>query len=159
MTDKLSTAQGILLRRIAETGDEPFEIAPRARATAVILARRGLLTGESDLWSLTQEGRTAIGLTPQPVPPGDSQAPDVSVEASPPVSGRVPKPGTKAATVIEMLGRPDGVTVAQISDATAWLPHSVRGFMAGALKKTHGLAATSEAGEGGRLYRLTGAAS
>lgn len=154
MTDKLSSAQGVLLRRIAGAGDQPFEIAPRARATAVILAGRGLLTGEGDLWTITPEGRTAIGFPPQ-----QGLAKDPAAEVSPPVSGRAPKPGTKAATVIEMLGRPDGVTVAQISDATSWLPHSVRGFLAGALKKTHGLAATSEAGEGGRLYRLTGAAS
>ncbi|CAN5423053.1 hypothetical protein BH10PSE2_BH10PSE2_10630 [soil metagenome] len=159
MTDKLSSAQGILLRRIAEAGDSAFEIAPRARATAAILAGRGLLTGKDDLWAVTPEGRIAIGLTPQPAPSRDTHASDPSVEAPPPAGIRAPKPGTKAAIVIEMLGQPGGVTVAQISDATAWLPHSVRGFLAGALKKTHGLAATSEAGEGGRLYRLTGAAS
>ena len=147
MSDKLSSAQGILLRRIAESGEEPFEIAPRARATAVILADRDLLAGADDLWRITEAGRAVIGLEPAPTP---ELAP--APEAVAPTGA--PRAGTKAARVIEMLGRPEGATVVQISEATSWLPHSVRGFMAGALKKKHGLALASEPAEGGRLYRL-----
>ena len=151
MTAKLSSAQGILLRRIAESGDEPFEIVPRARATAVILAGRDLLAGTDDLWRVTDAGRAAIGLQPAPTPEL------VAVPEAVAPTG-APRVGTKAARVIEMLGRPEGVTVAQISEATSWLPHSVRGFMAGALKKKHGLALASEPAEGGRIYRLAEAA-
>jgi len=151
MTDTLSSAQGILLRRIAESGDEPFEIAPRARGTAVILAGRDLLSGVDDLWRITDAGRAAIGLKP-------AQTPELAPATEGGAPKSAPRAGTKAARVIEMLGRPEGVTVAQISEATSWLPHSVRGFMAGALKKKHGLTLASEPADGGRIYRLAGVA-
>jgi hypothetical protein len=58
--------------------------------------------------------------------------------------------------VIAMLKRPMGATVAETVAATGWLPHTVRGFFAGALKKRLGLAVTSEPAEGrGRVYRWT----
>lgn len=63
-------------------------------------------------------------------------------------------PGGKLGLVVGLLRRPEGATVAQISEATDWLPHSVRGAMAGALKKKHKLTITSEPAEGGRVYRL-----
>ena len=56
--------------------------------------------------------------------------------------------------VVAMLARPEGATVAQISAATDWQAHSVRGAFAGALKKKHGLIIVSQAAEGGRVYRL-----
>ena len=42
-----------------------------------------------------------------------------------------------------MLKRPEGATIAQIVVATGWLPHTVRGALAG-LKKRLGLCVTSE---------------
>ncbi|CAN5313803.1 hypothetical protein BH10PSE2_BH10PSE2_20490 [soil metagenome] len=56
--------------------------------------------------------------------------------------------------MIDLVSRPGGVTVAQMSEATGWLPHSVRGFMAGDLKKKHGVMLVSEPAEGGRVYRV-----
>jgi hypothetical protein len=65
--------------------------------------------------------------------------------------------GTKQEQVVAMLRRPKGATIAQIVEATAWQAHTVRGFFAGALKKTLGLTVTSEKVEGGeRIYRLAG---
>lgn len=64
--------------------------------------------------------------------------------------------GTKQAKLIEMLRRPEGATIAQVVKATGWQPHTVRGAMAGALKKRLGLAITSEKPEDGeRVYRIT----
>jgi hypothetical protein len=63
--------------------------------------------------------------------------------------------GTKQALMIEMLRRPEGATVEQIAEATAWRNHSVRGAMAGGLKKKLGLTITSEKSEtGARVYRI-----
>lgn len=69
---------------------------------------------------------------------------------------RMPREGTKQATLIAMLRAEGGATIAEIVAATEWQPHTVRGAMAGALKKKFGLVVTSEKIEGrGRVYRIT----
>ena len=61
---------------------------------------------------------------------------------------------TKQTQLIAMLRRPDGATIAEIADALSWQHHTVRGAIAGALKKKIGLDVTSEKVEGrGRVYR------
>jgi hypothetical protein len=63
--------------------------------------------------------------------------------------------GTKQALMIDMLRRPEGATVEQIAEATKWARHTVRGAMAGALKKKLGLTITSEKTEGAaRTYHI-----
>ena len=63
--------------------------------------------------------------------------------------------GTKQEALIAMLRRPEGATIAQISEATGWRSHTVRGVFAGALKKKLGLEVTSKKIQGGdRIYRL-----
>ena len=42
---------------------------------------------------------------------------------------------SKQNMVLAMLRRQDGASAAEIVEATGWQPHSVRGFMSGALKK------------------------
>ena len=56
-----------------------------------------------------------------------------------------------------MLKQPDGATIAEIAKALSWLPHTVRGAIAGALKKKLGLNVQSEkADDRGRVYRIAG---
>jgi hypothetical protein len=63
--------------------------------------------------------------------------------------------GSKKAIVLEMLRRPDGATLADIQSATGWQPHSVRGFLSGALGKNMGLTVESfKTPEGARAYRI-----
>jgi Protein of unknown function (DUF3489) len=50
-----------------------------------------------------------------------------------------PRAGTKQARMIELLRRPEGATVEQIAAATGWQHHTIRGAIAGALKKKLGL--------------------
>lgn len=77
-------------------------------------------------------------------------------EAAP--KARTPREGTKQATLIAMLRAPEGATIEEITTATGWQSHTVRGAMAGALKKKLGLEVTSEKDEGrGRVYRLPAA--
>ena len=53
---------------------------------------------------------------------------------------------------------PGGATIEEIMAATGWQSHTVRGAMAGALKKKLGLEVNSEKVEGrGRIYRLPAA--
>ena len=62
--------------------------------------------------------------------------------------------GTKNAQVLAMLQDRAGTTIAAIMAATGWQQHSVRGFLAGVVRKRLGLNLISEPGEGGRVYRI-----
>jgi hypothetical protein len=63
--------------------------------------------------------------------------------------------GSKAATVLDLLKRPDGATLAELMKATAWQAHSVRGFLSGTVSKKLGLAVTSTKVEDGeRSYSV-----
>jgi hypothetical protein len=62
---------------------------------------------------------------------------------------------TKHARIIAMLRTPAGATVAWIMNATDWQQHSVRGFLAGVVRKKLGLNLVSELTDKGRVYRIT----
>src|SRR5436309_1735072 len=70
-----------------------------------------------------------------------------------------PRPGSKQAKVIDLLKRPEGATVAEVMNATGWLPHTVRGMFSGALKKKHRLMLISAQEQRGRVYRIAGEAT
>jgi len=55
-------------------------------------------------------------------------------------------------TLEQLLTRETGATIAQMVAATGWQQHSVRGALAGALRK-RGLSITSEKIDGTRIYR------
>jgi hypothetical protein len=51
-----------------------------------------------------------------------------------PESGTL-REGSKTAQVVAMLQRKNGATLSEIMDKMGWQKHTVRGFMAGAMKK------------------------
>jgi hypothetical protein len=61
---------------------------------------------------------------------------------------------SKKAHIIAMLRAPGGVTIEAMARATRWQPHSVRGFLAGVVRKKLGLNLISAAGDSGRVYRI-----
>ena len=64
--------------------------------------------------------------------------------------------GTKQATLIAMLRRPNGADLDEIAEATGWQKHTIRGAISGALKKKLGLEVTSTKDhQNRRIYRLT----
>jgi DNA-binding MarR family transcriptional regulator len=123
--------------------------------------------GRAILLHITDAGLAAIGIEAEgadSAPTGDTEAPSADAapqttgEADPAPKARTPRTGTKQATLIAMLRRPEGATITQIVEATGWQPHTVRGAFAGALKKKLGLEVTSEKVDGGdRIYRLPAA--
>jgi hypothetical protein len=64
--------------------------------------------------------------------------------------------GSKKAIVIDLLKRPEGATLKQITEATAWQAHSVRGFISGSLSKKMGLnVESSKRDDGERVYHIS----
>ena len=70
-----------------------------------------------------------------------------------------PQPTTrrqsKKAHIIAMLRAPGGATIEAMARTAKWQPHSVRGFLAGVVRKKLGLTLVSADGENGRVYRIT----
>lgn len=68
----------------------------------------------------------------------------------------VPAPvrDSKIHTVVELLRRDGGADVSAISDATGWQAHSVRGAIAGHIKKKLGLTVLTEKVGGRTIYRI-----
>ena len=64
------------------------------------------------------------------------------------------RPDTKHSRIVAMLRAPAGATIAAIMTATDWQQHSVRGFLAGVVRKKLGLNLTSEQTDKGRVYRI-----
>ena len=65
--------------------------------------------------------------------------------------------GSKQARIITMLRSPDGVTIAAMMKATGWQQHSVRGFLAGVVRKKLKLNLNSKKIDGARIYSIKGA--
>ncbi|WP_157314577.1 DUF3489 domain-containing protein [Chitinibacter sp. GC72] len=76
------------------------------------------------------------------------------LEAGP--TPRYPRVNSKQVLMISMLQRPEGATVEQICAATQWQAHTVRGALAGVVRKKLGLNLSSEKMNGQqRTYRIT----
>src|ERR1700737_2965965 len=84
-------------------------------------------------------------------PTSKSKARSRSAHSSPKISTR---PDTKHDRIIAMLRTPAGATIAAIMTATEWQQHSVRGFLAGVVRKKLGLNLVSESTDRGRVYRI-----
>ena len=65
--------------------------------------------------------------------------------------------GSKQSRVIAMLQSPEGATIAAMTDVTGWQPHSVRGFLAGGVRKRLKLKLASKKVDGNRIYQIASA--
>ena len=63
---------------------------------------------------------------------------------------------SKQSRVIAMLQSPAGATIAAMMKATGWQQHSVRGFLAGVVRKRLKLELGSKRVDGTRVYRIAG---
>jgi Protein of unknown function (DUF3489) len=61
---------------------------------------------------------------------------------------------SKTAACLALLERAEGATIAELQKTTGWQVHSLRGFLAGTVKKKLGLNLTSTREARGRVYRI-----
>ena len=61
---------------------------------------------------------------------------------------------SKQDRVIALLRRREGATLAALVKTTGWKPHSIRGFLAGTVRKKLKLPLISEKADGVRTYRI-----
>ena len=162
--------QAILEHAVQHSGGKiawfPEHIKGGARAKVLEgLFKRALITPDGDDWVVAAEGYDALGLPrPGALPPTitlddpELEADVASAEASwqQPAKGKPvrTRADSKQALVIGLLQRPEGATIAQIMEATGWQAHSIRGAIAGSLKKAGGFNVESQKSDGVRTYRI-----
>ncbi len=98
-----------------------------------------------------QSARALARKPPVPrVPPSQREPPR-------PPARLAPRAESKQSQLIAMLKHPDGATIVEMAKALHWQPHTVRGAIAGALKKKLGFKIESEkVDDRGRVYRIAG---
>ena len=73
----------------------------------------------------------------------------------------IPRDGSKLAQVIELLRRADGATIADLSQATGWLPHTTRATLTGLRKRGYAVIreriGAGDIGAGDSVYRISDA--
>ena len=120
--------------------------------------------GQSYALKLTAAGLQAIAVDEgpeEPIEPAEALQPQARNGASPDEGGHpervgAPRDGSKLALLIELLRRADGATIVDLTEATGWLPHTLRAALTGLRKR--GYAVTRERiGAGDSVYRISDA--
>jgi hypothetical protein len=161
MTNKLTATQQSLLKTAAGCEDRairwPSNLRGGARTKIIsALVDAGLARNRSGSLVITDDGMRAVGVEPVAASKGKragrAKAAPKKGDAKAP---RATRADSKQARLIEMLKRKEGASIEEIVKAFGWQPHTVRGAIAGALKKKLGLDVVSEKVEGrGRVYAI-----
>ncbi|QWP77505.1 DUF3489 domain-containing protein [Lysobacter sp. K5869] len=176
-TIELSGNQRTVLEMARDTGGYiehyPTGLLGGARTSVVrALLRNELVEAHDAGYRITTAGYAAIGVEPpmdadttgteapatqnlsEPSAPGLPEETASSAPVAPSKRERAARGDTKLTTVVGLLMRPEGATIAQIMAATDWQQHSVRGFLAGTVKKKGYTLTNSKEGDGERVYRI-----
>lgn len=96
---------------------------------------------------ITDAGRTAINLEPEHGEPKNGRA-----AQAPGPKQTEPNRQTKSASLMALLQRGEGATLAEMIAATGWLPHTTRAALTGLRKKGHSLEKSNRGAE--TCYRI-----
>ena len=129
---------------------EGYDALGRPRPTVATIARLAPLVADPEMEATVAQHEAQWANEAQASAPA---APATDLTPNP-IKVRT-RENSKQATVVHMLKRPEGTTIAQICEATGWQAHTVRGTFAGAFKKKLGLTIESDKVQGGeRVYRI-----
>jgi len=101
----------------------------------------------------TAKGAAAKGKGTKKTAPA-KKAPKAKAGAKHAKNSDCPREGSKTAQVVEMLKRKNGATLEEIMEKMGWQKHTVRGFMAGAMKKAGYEVESFKSEKGERTYRI-----
>jgi DNA-binding MarR family transcriptional regulator len=147
--------RGLLAERPASKDDEAWRETEGGRRVMLAITTAGLAAIGADPDEVSNALTGAVAEPRQRA--DDKTSPKKGAASRRPAKTK--KPGTKQALLIDMLKREGGATIDEISKATDWQAHSVRGAISGAIKKKLGLTVETEVVEDrGRVYRITGTA-
>ena len=150
MMSNTSEAQADLESRPASIPEQPKAEQPGA----------GEHHAAGDLGPVEEHGpRTKRGRRAAKVAGGTSTA-GVAEDrpAAAPMRAAVAQAGSKTVAVLKLLRRAKGASLAELTAATGWQAHSVRGHLSGVVRGKLGLVLMSETGRDGvRRYRIIAA--
>jgi hypothetical protein len=98
--------------------------------------------------------KSATKRSPQPAQTGATAAKPSPLPIPDPPRLKKGDRGSKQSRVIAMLQSPAGATIAAMMKATGWQQHSVRGFLAGVVRKRLKLKLRSKKLDGIRVYLI-----
>ncbi len=164
---KLTATQEAILKAAASRQDGNIEPLPdnvtpgvRQRVVDGLLSRGLVMRFPGGVHKIAHYGYECIGKEPiDGIFPTDATPSKArkATDATTPLDAALAKTrtGTKQATLLTLLSRPEGATIDELAEATQWQKHTVRGTMSHTLKKRLGLTISSEKGEDGvRRYRV-----
>jgi hypothetical protein len=121
--------------------EKPMEAAPKAE--------RKPKGGAQGAKGATAKGKSGKKTTPAKKSPKGAKA----AKPAKPEAGS-PREGSKTAQVVAMLQRKNGATMPEIMEKMGWQRHTVRGFMAGTMKKPSYEVESFRPEGGERSYRI-----
>ncbi len=146
---KLTKTQTTILKNAADRPDGNIEPLPSNINNGIKprvldgLLNRELIDFENGLYTINHSGFEAIGRE-QPT----MSAKIETEHASSTNEQKVPRKGSKLATIVSLLQDKDGATLDELVEATDWKKHTIRGTISGSLKKRFKYNITSTKKEG-----------
>lgn len=110
---------------------------------------------------ISAQGREAIGASSPEEQSADASDKPAAVDLAAPAARSdapaSPRAGSKIETVLGLLRRDEGATLAAMAEATGWLPHTTRAALTGLRKKGHAI--TKATRDGATVYQIEQAAA
>ena len=129
----------------AAVGEQGATVAPETASSK---------KGTSEKKGAPKGQKAAKGSNVRPAAKKEAKAGKKTAKPARAKEASTPRAESKGATILDLIGRPKGATLAEIMKATSWQAHSVRGFLSTAAKK-HGLKIESTKTEAGdRVYSI-----
>jgi hypothetical protein len=148
---KMTTENAETTNTAGTVGAQGTAVAPeKAPSKKAASPKKGAPKGQKSAQAAKPKAAASAKLKKAAPPKTGAKAPKA---AKPRTEGA--RVGSKTATILDLLRRAKGATLADIMAATFWQAHSCRGFISGTLGKKLGLTVKSEKREDGtRVYSV-----